>query len=62
MSKEIINNHINSPADPNDITKENQDTSVKTEENKDWTNTEKIAFRIAFIFFFLLVVPLDLDF
>lgn len=33
-----------------------------TEENRDWTSIEKIAFRIAFIFFFLLVVPLDIDF
>lgn len=31
-------------------------------EHRDWTNTQKIAFRIAFIFFFLLVVPLDFDF
>lgn len=41
-----------------------QDNSLNAAaaENKDWTNTEKIAFRIAFIFFFLLIVPLDLDF
>ncbi|GAA4333256.1 hypothetical protein GCM10023149_39910 [Mucilaginibacter gynuensis] len=27
-----------------------------------WTNTEKIAFRIAFIFFFILTVPLTLEY
>lgn len=28
----------------------------------EWTSLQKISFRVAFVFFFLLVVPLDLDF
>ena len=39
-----------------------QGNSTPAKENIDWTNIEKIAFRIAFIFFFLMVVPLDIDF
>lgn len=54
-----------SPIDKIDAPKENEDDSdskVEAEENIQWTNIEKIAFRVAFIFFFLLIVPLDLNF
>lgn len=65
-------NHEDSHTDQSEILQQSTDSFqekeeikndlVTTENNKNWTNTEKIAFRIAFIFFFLLVVPLDLDF
>ena len=66
MSEIIKNTNEISDSDKQKDTQQNgeiQDDSVTSvQENKDWSNTEKIAFRIAFIFFFLLVVPLDIDF
>lgn len=56
-----------SPVDRFDSPKENEedlesDSKIATEENIQWTNIEKIVFRVVFIFFFLLIVPLDIDF
>ncbi|MDB5013330.1 MAG: hypothetical protein JWQ25_1532 [Daejeonella sp.] len=38
------------------------DIAVPESTDKPWKGYEKVSFRIAFIFFFLLTVPLDIDF
>ncbi len=72
MSQIDFNKKTNggSSIDPEVISNSSSDsieTSVKADRESrlsapEWKGCEKIAFRIAFIFFFLLTVPLDIDF